>query len=120
MSALLQRAAPISTAPARPTTALQNRRWFPWLLMAPALIILLAVGLFPFGYSIYLATTNIILSKPYLPHVFVGLEQFQEIVQDADFFNALRVTAIFTVSSVFLEFWAGLGLALLLDRKSVV
>jgi multiple sugar transport system permease protein len=96
--------------------AIQNRRWFPWVLMAPTLIILMAVGLFPFGYSIYLATTNIILSKPYLPQAFVALEQFQEIVQDDSFFNALRVTAIFTVSSVFIEFWAGLGLALLFRR----
>ncbi|MEJ8845581.1 sugar ABC transporter permease [Variovorax rhizosphaerae] len=116
MSAMLQDAARVPATLNRPKTALQNRRWFPWLLMSPALIILLAVGLFPFGYSIWLATTNIILSKPYLPQAFVGLEQFQEIVQDADFFNALRVTAVFTVSSVFIEFWAGLGLALLFRR----
>lgn len=94
-----------------------NRPWFPWLLMAPTLIILLAVGLFPFGYSLYLASTNIILSKPYLQPAFVGLEQYQEIVQDGDFFNALRVTAVFTVSAVFIEFWLGLGLALLFRRS---
>lgn len=113
-----RRAAPPAAAgvPRRPV-ALQNRRWFPWLLMAPTLLILAAVGLFPFGYSIYLATHNIILSKPYLDVAFVGLEQFQEIVQDPDFFNALRVTAIFTVSAVFIEFWAGLGLALLFRRN---
>ena len=126
MAAILpMNATPATAAPARAAAAqrarrpvsLQNRRWFPWLLMAPALVILLAVGLFPFGYSIYLATTNIILSKPYLPHAYVALEQFQEIVQDGDFFNALRVTAIFTGAAVFLEFWAGLGLALLFRRQ---
>lgn len=106
-----------AAAPAARPVALHHRRWFPWLLMAPTLAILAAVGLFPFGYSLYLATTNIILSKPYLPQMFVGLEQFQEIVQDADFFNALHVTAVFTVSAVFIEFWAGLGLALLFRRN---
>lgn len=97
--------------------AIQNRKYFPWLLMAPALLILLAVGLFPFGYSLYLASRDLILSKPYLQPTFVGLEQYQEIVQDADFFNALRVTVLFTFSAVLIEFWAGLGLALLFRRR---
>jgi multiple sugar transport system permease protein len=97
--------------------AIQNRAYFPWLLMAPTLIILLGVGLFPFGYSLYLAGTNIILSKPYLDTAFVGLEQYQGIMQDDDFFHSLRVTAIFTVCAVFIEFWAGLGLALLFRRQ---
>jgi multiple sugar transport system permease protein len=96
---------------------LHNRPWFPWALMAPTLTILLVVGIFPFGYAIYLAATNIILSKPYLESYFVGLEQYQELVQDHDFFNALRLTAIFTFTAVFIEFWAGLGLAMLFRRS---
>lgn len=99
------------------SVSIQNRSFFPWLLMAPTLIILLAVGLFPFGYSLYLAGTNIILSKPYLDTAFVGLEQYQDIVQDKDFFHSLWVTGVFTISTVFIEFWAGLGLALLFRRN---
>lgn len=99
-----------------PRTGIQNRRIFPWLLMSPTLTILLVVGIFPFGYSIYLASTNIILSKPYLDTFFVGLEQYQELVQDPDFFNALRITFVFTLSAVFIEFWGGLGLALMFRR----
>lgn len=110
------RAGALAPRAARPV-AIHKRRWFPWLLMAPTLLILLAVGLFPFGYSIWLSTHDIILSKPYLEVSFVGVAQFQEIVQDPDFFNALRVTAIFTVGAVFIEFWAGLGLALLFRRR---
>ena len=101
----------------RHSIAIQNRKFFPWLLMAPTLLILLAVGLFPFGYSLYLAGTNIILSKPYLQSAFVGLEQYQDIVQDPDFFHSLWVTGVFTVSAVFIEFWAGLGLALMFRRR---
>jgi multiple sugar transport system permease protein len=107
----------IGSTAAKPRKSLENRRYFPWLLMGPTLAILLIVGLFPFGYSIYLASTNIILSKPYLDTFFVGLEQYQDLVQDPDFFNALRVTMIFTVSAVFIQFWAGLGLALLFQRQ---
>ncbi|MCB1329207.1 MAG: sugar ABC transporter permease [Maritimibacter sp.] len=85
--------------------------------MSPTLLILLVVGLFPFGYAIYLASTNIILSKPYLDTYFVGLEQYQDLMQDPDFFNALRITLIYSVSAVFIEFWAGLGLAMLFQRS---
>ena len=97
--------------------SIQNRGYFPWLLMSPTLVILLVVGLFPFGYAIYLASTNIILSKPYLETFFVGLEQYQELMQDPDFFNALRITLVYSISAVFIEFWAGLGLALLFQRS---
>jgi len=87
--------------------------------MGPTLAILLAVGLFPFGYSLYLASTNIVLSKPYLPRVFMGLQQYQDLVTDPDFLNSLKITATFTISAVFVEFWAGLGLALLFKRTIV-
>lgn len=100
-----------------PKVSIQNRGYFPWLLMSPTLLILLVVGIFPFGYSIYLASTNIILSKPYLDTFFVGLEQYQDLMQDPDFFNALRITMVYTFSAVFTEFWAGLGLALLFQRS---
>ena len=96
---------------------IQHRPYFPWLLMGPTLAILLAVGLFPFGYSLYLAGTNIVLSKPYLPRLFMGLGQYQDLVADSEFANSLRVTVVFTFSAVFIEFWAGLGLALLFHRS---
>lgn len=96
---------------------IQHRPYFPWLLMGPTLAILAAVGLFPFGYSLFLASTNIVLSKPYLPRLFVGLSQYQDLVADSEFANSLRVTVIFTVMAVLLEFWAGLGLAMLFRRS---
>src|SRR5690606_18559328 len=58
----------------------------------------------------------IILSKPYLPRFFVGSYQYQSVIQDPEFWHALRVTLIFTVQAVFIEFWLGLGLALLFRR----
>lgn len=97
--------------------ALHKRKYFPWLLMAPTLIILASFGIFPFIYALKLASTNVILSKPYLPYEFVGLEQYKELVQDEFFFQSIKITLIFTFSSVFFEFWAGLGLALLFRRR---
>jgi multiple sugar transport system permease protein len=116
-----------TTAPARPSATRprsglmawfgpSNKRVFPWVLMAPTLIILFAIGVYPFLYALYMASQNIVLSKPYLPRFFVGSYQYQSLIQDPEFWHALRVTLIFTVEAVFIEFWLGLGLALLFKR----
>ena len=93
-----------------------NKRVFPWVLMAPTLIILFVIGVYPFLYALYMAGQNILLSKPYLPRFFVGSYQYHSVIQDPEFWHALRVTLIFTIEAVFIEFWLGLGLALLFRR----
>lgn len=97
--------------------AIQNRKGFPWLLMSPTLVVLVLLGLFPFVYAIRIAAFNISISKPYLPQLFVGLAQYKDLVRDANFINALRVTIIFTVEAVFIQFWLGLGIAMLFQRR---
>lgn len=97
----------------------QNKTVFPWVLMAPTIVILAGIGIFPFVYALVLAGSNVILSKPYLPRMFVGLYQYQALIQDDDFWHALKLTVIFTVEAVFIEFWLGLGLALLFRRHIV-
>lgn len=93
-----------------------NSRLFAWMLMAPTLIILFAIGIYPFLYSLYIAGHNVVLSKPYMPRFFVGLYQYQALIQDIEFRQALGKTLLFTVQAVFIEFWLGLGLALLFQR----
>ena len=95
----------------------QNKRVFPWVLMAPAIIVLAGIGVFPFIYALVLAGKNVILSKPYLPRTFVGLYQYQALIQDPEFWHAFKLTAVFTIEAVVLEFWCGLGLALLFRRN---
>ncbi len=94
-----------------------NRKVFPWILIAPTLIILFLFGIYPFLYALYMAGQNINLSKPYLPRFFVGTYQYQLLMHDPAFWNALKITLIFTVEAVLFEFWLGLGLALLFRRK---
>lgn len=94
-----------------------NRAVFPWVLMAPTLIILFAIGIYPFLYALWIAGHNVILSKPYIPRFFVGLYQYQTVIQDPEFWHALRTTIWFTLQAVFVEFWLGLGLALLFQRQ---
>lgn len=93
-----------------------NKKVFPWVLMAPTLLILFAMGVYPFLYALVMAGQNVVLSKPYLPRFFMGLYQYQTVIQDPEFWNALKNTMMFTVQAVFIQFWLGLGLALLFQR----
>jgi multiple sugar transport system permease protein len=93
-----------------------NKAVFPWVLMAPTLLILFAMGVYPFIYALVIAGQNVVLSKPYLPRFFLGLYQYQAVIQDPEFWNAMKNTVMFTVQAVFIQFWIGLGLALLFQR----
>ncbi len=97
--------------------AIQNRKSFPWILMAPALVVLAFLGLFPFFYAIRMAAFNVNIAKPYLPQLFMGLAQYKDLIKDPNFINSLRVSIVFTLEAVFIQFWAGLAIALLFRRK---
>ena len=112
-----QRSAEMVGRPAKVKRAIQTRKGFPWILLAPALVVLALLGLFPFVYALRIAAFNISISKPYLPKLFVGLAQYADLVRDPNFLNALRVTIMYTVEAVFIQFWAGLGIALLFRRR---
>ncbi len=82
--------------------------------IAPALILLCFVTLYPVTYVFYLSLQRRLLifdiSK------FVGLENYLFLLRDNRFWNALMNTAYFTVTSVSLEVILGLSIALLLNR----
>jgi multiple sugar transport system permease protein len=85
------------------------------LMLAPAMLVLLALTIFPSAYMFVAAVTRI-SPNPDLPWEFAGLQNFTRLLTDQQFHIGLRNTLVFTVSSVTIEFLLGLGLALLLDR----
>ncbi|MBP2234190.1 multiple sugar transport system permease protein [Sinorhizobium kostiense] len=86
-----------------------------YLMLAPAVVILLALTIFPSLYMFY-AAVHRISPNPELPWQFVGTANFARLFSDGQFHVALRNTAVFTIIAVSLEFALGLGLALLLDK----
>lgn len=84
------------------------------VFLAPSLIGLLVFIVYPIIASLWLAFQDWnMLSAP----KFIGLANFQELVQDQDFWRALRYTLTFVVLYVPSVFVIGLGLALLLNQK---
>ena len=88
-----------------------------WVLLAPALLFVGAMALFPLGYSLILSFREWKLAKSNTAGDFVGLSNYTNLLtDDPDFFEAIRVTAIFITADVLLTVAVALGAALLLHR----
>ncbi len=91
---------------------LRRERWHGYGFIAPAYLFLAAIVLVPLGDA---AWTSLLRIRG-LSSRFVGLDNYANILADDAFWNALRITAVFTVVCVFLHLLLGFGLALLLNR----
>jgi multiple sugar transport system permease protein len=90
------------------------KRFYPYLLLAPTLIILLGVTLYPFIYSVRLSFFSVPFGRI---RYFAGLENYAELLHDPFFWNGIKNTGIIGGSALTLEFFIGFTLALLLSRK---
>jgi multiple sugar transport system permease protein len=86
------------------------------LFGAPGMLIYTCFVLAPILISLGYSLTN---HNPFNPPTkFVGLRNYQMLFTDSEFLTSLRVTTILTVIVVIVPNVAGLGIAMLLDRKS--
>lgn len=101
--------------PARPKRRI---RWlsFEARLIVPALLVLFLVIAFPLLFAFAMSITDYSFTRPRLQN-FVGLRNYLAVLSDPYVWDAARVTLVFTIGSVVLEFILGLGLALLLSRE---
>jgi trehalose/maltose transport system permease protein len=84
-----------------------------YYLVAPSLLIILLIAVFPVVYAIYLSFQDVI---PNQPATWAGFSNYVELFGDEDFGRALLNTFTFTVASVGLEVVLGMGIALALNR----
>ena len=85
-------------------------------LVAPAVILMLAVTAYPIGYAIWLSLLRYNLATPD-DTAFVGLANYQTTLTDGYWWTAFAVTLGITVVSVAFEFVLGLALALVMHRS---
>ena len=88
-----------------------------WLFIAPTIVLLLAINIFPLFWTIYLSFTNYKANRPNAPIIGVGTAHYQNILSDPDIWHSMQATAHFVVWTVALEALIGFGLAYLIDRK---
>lgn len=93
---------------------LTSEKYYPWLLISPLLLTLLIFMLYPMFHSIYYSTQQFV---PGRPSVFVGLENFREVLADAEFWAALGRNFQIIVICIVVEIVLGMAIAILWYRK---
>jgi len=88
-----------------------------WLFIAPAIVLLLAINIFPLIWAIYLSFTNYRANRPNAIVENVGLRNYQRVLNDPDIWAAMQTTAHFVFWTIVLQTIIGFTLAYLIDRK---
>ena len=102
-------------APALTALAAWSDRHFRWLLVAPAVVFILALSIYPLIFSLVVAFINFDFQVP--GHAFVGLKNFRQVVFDPIAGRSLVLTAVISGICVILEFLLGLALALTMAKN---
>lgn len=87
-----------------------------WVLVAPALLTVAGVAIFPLLWTVWESLHVHDLRMPWRGRPFVGLANYLEALGDGRFWGAMLHTAIFTVASVSLQLVLGLILAMILQK----
>jgi len=85
-----------------------------WLLVIPALVIILGVMLWPIIYTFILSFFNAPTGLNQV-RTFIWLDNYIAMMKDPEFWDTIRRTLYFTVVSVVLEMALGLGIAQLIN-----
>ncbi|MEM8493809.1 MAG: extracellular solute-binding protein [Planctomycetota bacterium] len=88
-------------------------RWLPWLMLAPALGVMVFWMYVPLGWAFGLSFTDYRLA---VPSEFVGVMNFAEALFDPAFWASLGRTLYYVTLLLTLGFWPPIALAILLDE----
>lgn len=94
--------------------AATRRRLFPYLLIAPSILLLLGLIFYPMIFALQNSFYFWNLQTSPQPMMFVGLDNYRMVFTTSPFADGLRNTLTLSVAGTFIEFWFGMGVALLL------
>ena len=104
------------SAPQRRTSF--SKKALPYLLSLPALLVCIGI-LIPFGTAVYYSLQRFRLSQPWNRGMNWG-ENYINFLSDPEFWNTLQISLTYAFLTVSLELVLGLGIALLLQRRTWV
>ena len=117
MATTVTESTPITRAGAPPAVPRWRRRARPYLLAVPAVVVVIGI-LYPFLLGVYYAFLNYAAVNP--TPSFIGLKNFRNVLGDSLFWQSARVTFTYAVVATGLETVLGVGIALLLNRSSLI
>lgn len=104
--------------PDKPVRRRPRERWTPYALLAPTLVLVAIFLLYPIGSVVYYSLFKYNVTKP-RSNGFIGLENYQNMLNDQMFWDSLRFTTQWVVVEVGLQLVLGLGLALVINETFV-
>ena len=87
-----------------------------WIMMAPAIIMLLIIAVYPVLRTIWLSLHEMVLTDTGSGYPFIGLENYINILKDERALNSILFTLKFTVTTVFFELLIGFAAALVMNK----
>jgi trehalose/maltose transport system permease protein len=87
-----------------------------WLLVAPSILVVALVALYPLFQSVRLSFTNARFGSA-RPEQYVGFDNYVRLINDNTFVSALGHTLTFTVASVAIETVLGIAIALIINSN---
>ncbi len=102
------------TAPSLTSRLGESRGFLSFGFMLPAALLLLVFLTYPLGLGVWLGFTDARIGRP---GIFIGLENYEYLWDDAVFWLSVFNTLLYTISASILKFVLGLWLALLLNEN---
>ncbi len=102
----------------KPRPRRMPEHWWGYVLLAPAVLMVAALILYPVGYSFWISLHS---KHAYMPiQTFIGLENYRYFLfEDEEFWRSLKLGFIFAFGSLFFQILVGVGAALLLNETFV-
>tara|TARA_Y100000590_G_scaffold462539_1_gene626895 strand:+ start:332 stop:1237 length:906 start_codon:yes stop_codon:yes gene_type:complete len=88
-----------------------------WIFIAPTIILLLAINIYPLFYAISMSFTNFYANKVGKEIKWVGLKNYVKVLGKEAIWERMQITASFMFWTLFIQAIIGLSLALLLNKK---
>jgi multiple sugar transport system permease protein len=89
-----------------------------YLFIAPSLIFLAAIMIYPLAYTLVLSLRDVTIGNFLAGSgAFIGLENYHRVLATQEFRSALVITIIFTIGSLLFQHSIGFGLALFFNRQ---
>ena len=97
---------------------MKRGKYFKYILLGPTVLVLAATAAYPMIFAFVVSFRNWRLAYSRTAGEFVGLDNYARAFSDKAFHNSLLVTLKFVLMSVPLSVAIGLGIALLLQRRT--
>jgi multiple sugar transport system permease protein len=88
-----------------------------WLFIAPTILLLLAINIFPLIWTVQLSFTNYKANRAVRGYEYIGLRNYERVLTDSDIWQTLQVTAHFLCWTMALQVLIGFSLAWLINKQ---